>query len=318
MVIRKRKAGEGEEKENGTSGDMGWYQMMNEAASMELGGARRARKRFVGVRQRPSGRWVAEIKDTIQKIRVWLGTFDTAEEAARAYDEAACLLRGANTRTNFWPSSPSSNSTPALRSKITNLLLHRLRARNNACASFQGDNHQQPEETEGVQDTQFGDFFDHMPYTSSTTENSKSTSNHVSNTSCMDANYELDGHWTSVDQLLNDDGYIGGMGEQKEEGHEGNNELRIEDFQFADAIGSPSYYPFKVAEEIVEPMQQENYVNDPSVLTEAMKRMKYERKFSASLYTFNGISECLRLKVESGNHEGKGRPDHLSNLNTYD
>ncbi|CAI0382832.1 unnamed protein product, partial [Linum tenue] len=60
--------------------------------------------RFVGVSQRPSGRWVAEIKDTIHKIRVWLVTFDTTEEAGRAYDEAACLLHGANTRTNFWPS----------------------------------------------------------------------------------------------------------------------------------------------------------------------------------------------------------------------
>ncbi|EFJ21421.1 hypothetical protein SELMODRAFT_73140, partial [Selaginella moellendorffii] len=59
------------------------------------------RKKFVGVRQRPSGRWVAEIKDTTQKIRLWLGTFNTAEDAARAYDEAACLLRGTNTRTNF-------------------------------------------------------------------------------------------------------------------------------------------------------------------------------------------------------------------------
>lgn len=57
--------------------------------------------KFIGVRQRPSGRWVAEIKDTTQKIRMWLGTFETAEEAARAYDEAACLLRGSNTRTNF-------------------------------------------------------------------------------------------------------------------------------------------------------------------------------------------------------------------------
>ncbi|XWS50218.1 hypothetical protein CRYUN_Cryun12cG0069800 [Craigia yunnanensis] len=56
---------------------------------------------FVGVRQRPSGRWVAEIKDSLQKIRLWLGTFDTAEEAARAYDDAARALRGANARTNF-------------------------------------------------------------------------------------------------------------------------------------------------------------------------------------------------------------------------
>ncbi|XP_010262228.1 PREDICTED: ethylene-responsive transcription factor ERF110-like [Nelumbo nucifera] len=58
-------------------------------------------RRFLGVRQRPSGRWVAEIKDSSQKLRLWLGTFDRAEEAAMAYDNAARLLRGRNARTNF-------------------------------------------------------------------------------------------------------------------------------------------------------------------------------------------------------------------------
>lgn len=78
----------------------------------------------MGVRQRPSGRWVAEIKDTTQKIRMWLGTFETAEEAAMAYDEAACLLRGTNTRTNFITSPQLSHNSP-LANRIRSLLNHK-------------------------------------------------------------------------------------------------------------------------------------------------------------------------------------------------
>ncbi|XP_022929145.1 ethylene-responsive transcription factor ERF061-like [Cucurbita moschata] len=75
------------------------YELLYSRSGAAVGGGER--KLYRGVRQRHWGKWVAEIRLPQNRMRVWLGTYDSPEAAAYAYDCAACKLRGEYARLNF-------------------------------------------------------------------------------------------------------------------------------------------------------------------------------------------------------------------------
>jgi EREBP-like factor len=257
-----------------------YYYQQQEAAAEAKPSKPRGRKKgsnnhskFVGVRQRPSGRWVAEIKDTTQKIRMWLGTFETAEAAAKAYDEAARLLRGTDARTNF---APRISPDCPLAVRIRGLLHHKKIKKAKAAAAAK----QQASSSSPASTTSNSNSNSHSTNSArgggSSTTTSSSSSSSSSVVSCDDDKAMQGGGTGALD-----------AGEVYRPGFAtAGTEEEFDSWMFESAF--PALDSFAAVDSAVPAA---GTTEEPGAEMAEFERIKVERRISASLYAMNGLQE---------------------------
>ncbi|GLJ10391.1 hypothetical protein SUGI_0127330 [Cryptomeria japonica] len=98
---------------------------------------------FKGVRRRKWGKWVSEVRMPKSRARIWLGSYDTPQQAARAYDCAVYCLRGSQAKFNFPDSLPeipsaSSLSRAQIQAVAAKFAREEIRQAPDKCSAFSG------------------------------------------------------------------------------------------------------------------------------------------------------------------------------------
>ncbi|KAK1361920.1 ethylene-responsive transcription factor ERF014-like [Heracleum sosnowskyi] len=100
-----------------SDGTAGKAMSNKKSSSLSPSSVNKKMKKFKGVRMRSWGSWVSEIRAPNQKTRIWLGSYSTAEAAARAYDAALICLKGPSANLNF-PSFSQQHFTPYINDQM--------------------------------------------------------------------------------------------------------------------------------------------------------------------------------------------------------